>query len=120
MTELESGNSRTVFVINADGTKDLSEARKFGKLRAVFENPRKPYDTAKLIAQARFVLQNFEEGDYLLIIGDPTLCAVAMSILLESHGKVNVLSWDRRYFTYAKQEWDFDLDEYEEDPFNKV
>lgn len=112
MNELEQGNARTVFVVHADSSsKDLSEARKFGKLRAVFDNPRKPYDTFRLISQARFVLQNFEDGDYLLMIGDPVLCSVAMSVLLESRGNVNVLSWDRRYFTYAKQEWDFDIEE---------
>ena len=117
MTELDPNNARTVFVVNADSTKDLSEARNFGKLRAVFENPRKPYDTQKLLSQARFTLQNFEDGDYLLMIGDPTLCAVALGVVLENNGKVNILSWDRRYFTYAKQEWDFDIeDEFMEEP----
>lgn len=115
MSDFEPGNSRTVFVVNADNTKDLSEARKFGKLRAVFDNPRKPYDTGKLISQARFVLQNFEDGDHILMIGDPTLCAVAMSVLCENHGKINVLAWDRRYFTYTLQQWNFDMDDYLEE-----
>ena len=118
MSDLELGNSRTVFVVNADSTKDLSEARKFGKLRAVFDNPRKPYDTKKLMSQARFVLQNFEDGDYLLMIGDPALCAIATSVVSEQYGKINTLSWDRRHFTYTRQEWNFDHD-YPEEPNDK-
>ena len=108
---METGNMRNVFVVSSDNTKDMSEARKFGKLRAVFENPKKPYDTARLISQARFVLQNFEEGDYLLMVGDPSLCAVCMAVLSETCGKINVLSWDRRYFTYINQEWDFYIED---------
>jgi len=110
MSDLEPGNCRTVFVVNSDESKDLSEARKFGKLRAVFDNPRKPYDTNRLMSKARFILQNFEEGDSILMIGDPALCAVTMAIVSEQHGKVNTLSWDRRHFTYVKQEWNFDFE----------
>lgn len=109
---MEPGNTRTVFVVQVDNSKDMSEAKKFGQLRAVFDNPRKPYDTTRLIAKARFVLQDFQDGDYLLMIGDPTLCAVCMTVVAEQHGRINVLSWNRLYFNYSKQEWDFDCDEY--------
>jgi hypothetical protein len=54
------------------------------------------------------VLRNWKPGDYLLMIGDPTLCAVCMSIITEDNGVVNVLSWDRNTFQYLPLEWDFD------------
>ena len=114
---MELGNMRNVFVVSSDATKDMSEARKFGKLRAVFENPKKPYDTYRLVSQARFVLQNFEEGDYLLMVGDPSLCALCMTVVAETCGRINVLSWDRRYFTYVNQEWNLDM---EEEDFNQL
>jgi hypothetical protein len=41
------------------------------------------------------------------MIGDPTLCAVCMTLITEEHDRVNVLSWDRESFQYVKQEWDF-------------
>ena len=103
----ESGNSRTVFVVQVDNNKDLSDAKHYGALRAVFGNPRKPYDTAAMIAKARRVLAAWQPGDYLLMIGDPTLCAVCTAVVAEEHDVVNILSWDRNTFQYIPQRWDF-------------
>ena len=101
------GNSRTVYVVQVDNSKDLSDAKQYGALRAVFGAPRKPYDTRAMIAKARHVLSAWQPGDYLLMIGDPTLCAVSMAAVAEEHDVVNVLSWDRNSFQYIPQRWDF-------------
>ena len=98
----------TVYVVQVDYTKDLSDAKKYGSLRAVFGNPRKPYDTGAMIAEARKVLGNWKPGDYLLMVGDPALCAVCMSIITEEDGEVKVLSWDRNTFQYLPTTWNFD------------
>jgi hypothetical protein len=105
---MELGNTRTVFVVSVDDNKDLSDAKRFGKLRGVFTGPRKPYNTAKLIAQARTILDEWQPGDHLLMIGDPTLGAVCMSIIAENNAVVTVLKWDRLMFEYQPQRWDFD------------
>lgn len=97
----------TVFVVQVDHSKDLSDAKKYGKLRAVFSNPRKPYDTHSLVSKARKVLENWKAGDYLLMIGDPTLCAVCMTLICDEVDNLNVLSWDRNTFQYISQKWDF-------------
>jgi len=104
---MENPNSKTVFVIQADKNKDFSDARRFGNLRAVFSHARKPYDTSAMIDRAKRVLRDWKPGDYLLMIGDPTLCAVCMTLVTEEYDQVNVLSWDRETFQYLKQEWDF-------------
>lgn len=104
---MEPGNSRTVFVVQIDNTKDLSDAKQYGQLQAVFTKPRKPYDTQDLIARARRVFETWKEGDYILMIGDPTLCGVCMNVLGEFADRINVLSWDRMSFKYTSQEWDF-------------
>lgn len=104
---MEQGNSRTVFVVQVDNTKDLSDAKRYGQLRAVFGKPRKPYDTAGMVARARRVLADWQPGDYLLMIGDPALCAVCMTVASEQDDRVNILSWSRDSFEYAPQEWDF-------------
>jgi hypothetical protein len=98
----------TVYVVQVDHTKDLSDAKRYGTLQAVYGNPRKPYDTQTMINTARKVLDNWKPGDYLLMIGDPALCAVCMSIITEEDGEVNVLSWDRNTFQYLPTTWDFD------------
>jgi len=104
---MELGNSRTVWVVQVDNTKDMSEAKKFGQLKAVFGKPRKPYDTENMISRARHVLKEWQSGDYLLMIGDPALCAVALGLVHELTEVVNILSWDRNSFQYIPQRWDF-------------
>lgn len=100
-------NDPTVFVVQVDHSKDLSDAKKYGKLRAIFSNPRKPYDTPSLVSKARHVLKEWNQGDYLLMIGDPTLCAVCMTVICDIADNLNVLSWDRNSFQYITQRWDF-------------
>jgi hypothetical protein len=104
----EAGNTRTVYVVQVDNNKDLSDAKQYGALRAVFANPRKPYDTHDLLGKARCVLSNWEPGDYLLMLGDPALCAVCMSVVAENNDVINLLSWDRNTFQYLPQRWCFD------------
>ena len=105
---MSDNETPTVYVVQVDNNKDLSDAKRFGSLRAVFGNPRKPYDTMSMINKARDVLDNWKDGDYLLMIGDPVLCAVCMSLVCELESFVNVLSWDRNTFQYIPQSWDFD------------
>jgi hypothetical protein len=102
-----SGNTRTVFVVQVDNSKDLSDARRFGQLRAVFSRPRKPYNTRMMIAKARRVLSEWEPGDYLLMVGDPSLCAICAALVTEQDYKLNLLSWDRELFQYITHQWDF-------------
>ena len=101
---MEPGNSRTVFVVQVDNNKDLSDARRFGELRAVFGSPRKPYDTEHLLRAGRRVLAAYEPGDHLLMIGDPALCAISAAV--ERGSVLNLLSWDRNSFRYVAQRWD--------------
>tara|TARA_R100001015_G_C4635048_1_gene203257 strand:- start:3 stop:356 length:354 start_codon:yes stop_codon:yes gene_type:complete len=103
----QNGNSRTVFVVQVDNNKDLSDAKQYGKLQAVFGNPRKPYVTDMMINKARNVLEAWQDGDYLLMLGDPTLCGVCMAIASEYTDNVDILSWDRNTFSYVPQEWNF-------------
>lgn len=117
MQQAEPGNARTVFVAQADYHKDLSDAKRFGALRAVFTNVRKPYDTADLLRKARRALSAYTHGDYLLLLGDPALSAVCLSVICEREGSVNLLSWDRNSFSYVPQTWHFDeFPEDEESP----
>jgi|TARA_R100001443_G_scaffold106112_1_gene115405 hypothetical protein len=104
--------NRTVFVVQTDNNKDLSDAKRYGDLLAVFGNPRKPYDTKNMIEKARRVLEEWKEGDYLLMLGDPTLCGVCMAIASEYSDSIDILSWDRNTFSYIPQKWEFEQLEY--------
>lgn len=104
---MELGNARTVYVVQVDNNKDLSDAKQYGRLQAVFGNPHKPYNTDAMISKARHVLRDWQPGDYLLVIGDPALAAVCMTVASEHDDVVNLLSWDRNTFQYLPQRWDF-------------
>jgi hypothetical protein len=102
------GNMNTVYVVQYDPGKDFSPARKFGDLKAVFNNVRKPYSTDFMIKHARSVLKDFSDGDSLLMVGDPALCGVCFALVAEINGTVGVLSWDRLIFGYERATWRFD------------
>lgn len=105
----EPGNARTVYVVQVDHSKDLSDARRYGELRAVFGRPRRPYDTDMLLRRGREALAAYQPGDYVLMLGDPALCGVALALTAERSSVINVLSWDRNSFRYLPQRWNFEV-----------
>jgi len=96
-----------VWVVYGDKRKDMSKAEKFGPMKEVFSSLGKTYNPDALISHARHVLDDAQEGDYLLVVGDPTLCAICMAVMLERLDTVNVLRWDRDNLTYAPLRLDF-------------
>jgi len=100
-------NERNVFVVYNDSRKDFSAAEKYGQLKDVFSSVGRVYHGDKLIEHARRVLRNWQPGDYLLLVGDPTLCGICMSAVLEKEGEVEVLRWDRNNFEYVPLRLDF-------------
>lgn len=109
---MEQGNTRNVWVVYADNRKDFSSAEKFGQLKDVFTYSivGKTYNSDKLISYARHVLANYKDGDYLLMVGDPSLCAICLAVALEydSFGQINVLRWNRDSYDYVPLYCNFD------------
>lgn len=100
-------NERTVFVAHANDRKDLKAAEQYGRLRDVFSNVGRSYNTPRMIEHARRVLSDWQPGDHLLMIGDPTLCGICIAVAAEFDAVVNTLSWDRNEFQYISRRWDF-------------
>ncbi len=105
---MHNGNQATVYVVQNDSRKDFSDAERYGQLKDIFGNVGPRYNTARMLEHARRVLRNWQPGDHLLIVGDPTLCGVAMLVVAEQHGQVDVLRWDRVDYKYVPQCWDTD------------
>ena len=107
---MEKGNTKTVYVVYADKRKDFSAAEKFGELKDVFSSVGRSYNSDALISQARRVLSNWQEGDYLLLVGDPALCAICTAVVLEydPFGQINMLRWNRDSFEYVPLYCNFD------------
>lgn len=104
---MELNNARTVYVVQNDARKDYSAAEQYGGLKDIFGNVGRVYNTERMIAHARMVLSNWRPGDSLLMAGDPALCSVAFTLVLEQDDVVNTLSWDRNEFKYNRRRWDF-------------
>ena len=117
---MEKGNSKTVYIVYADNRKDFSAAEKYGELKDVFSSVGKAYNPDALIAQARHVLKNWKSGDWLLMVGDPTLCAICFAVALEYDplGQVNILRWNRDSFKYVPLYCDFGYEPDEEETDN--
>lgn len=104
-------NQKNVFIVYNDTRKDFSAAEKYGQLRDIYSSLGRQYNGDKLIEHARRVLRNWQPGDYLLMVGDPTLCAICMSVILEKEGEIDVLRWDRNQFEYAPLKLNFDYNQ---------
>jgi len=104
-------NNATVYVVYNDSRKNMSAAEKFGKLKDVYSSVGRVYNGDKLIEHARRVLDNWQPGDYLLLVGDPTLCGICMAVALEAEEEINVLRWDRVNFDYVPLKLNFSYQE---------
>ena len=94
-------NSKTVYIVYNDSRKNMSAAEKFGQLKEVFSSVGRVYNGDKLIEHARRVLKDWQPGDSLLLVGDPALCGICMSVALEYDEEITVLRWDRINFDYV-------------------
>jgi len=59
------------------------------------------FSPGPLIYKLRQGLKNYTKKDYLLLTGDPAIIGVACSIVSDiTHGKYNVLKWDKQERKY--------------------
>ena len=59
------------------------------------------FSPGPLVFKLRQGLKNYKTRDYLLLTGDPAIIGVACSIVSDiTHGKYNVLKWDKQERKY--------------------
>jgi hypothetical protein len=64
-------------------------------------------NTGPLMAKLRKALCNFRDEDYLVCLGNPALCAMALAVALECNdGYATVLDWIRNEGRYREVEID--------------
>jgi len=92
-----------VYVVYKDTRKDMSPAEKYGQLIDMFAG-RVHYD--RCVEQARKMLANYRDGDYIMMVGDPALCSVVCSVALEysEADTLKLLRWDRDEIEYKPLE----------------
>lgn len=100
-------NTNKVWIVYDDRRKDFSKAERYGELRDIFSSVGRNYDGPTLIEHARHVLAASEPTDYILMVGDPSLCAICTTAMVELHGGANLLRWNRDKLQYDPLELDF-------------
>jgi hypothetical protein len=92
----------TVWLVHVDKRRDYSAADEYGEVREVFSSIGRDFDPDAAIKHARRVMVDWMPEDYIVMSGDPTLCAICVAILAEMHLCCNVLRWDKNKLRYDK------------------
>ena len=97
----------TVYVLQEMG-RNIRSAEKFGDLKVLLPDNRQiVLSSGPLTFKLRQELKDFNDNDYLLLIGDPAIIAVAGAIASENNnGRFKVLKWDRNETKY----YDIEID----------
>ena len=92
----------TVYVIQEMPYRDILSAEEYGELVSIIEPGYQLYISPKpIVEKVRVALKNFNDEDYLLLIGDPSIIGIACAIACDINmGKLKVLKWDRRRERY--------------------
>ena len=92
----------TVYVLQEMG-RNIRSAEKFGDLKVVLPDNRQIVLSAGPVSfKIQQELKDFNDNDYLLLMGDPAIIALAGAVASDVNGgKFKVLKWDRdekRYY----------------------
>jgi len=97
----------TVYVLQEMG-RNIRSAEKFGDLKICLpDNKQIVLSSGPLTFKLQQELRDFNDKDYLLLIGDPAIIAVAGAIAADiNNGRFKVLKWDRNETKY----YDIEID----------
>ena len=105
---MTTGNKVTAWLVHEDRKRDYSAADAYGELKVIFSSIDRNFNPDSAIEHARRVLGKAQDGDFLVLSGDPALCGVCIAILADLLGKVKILRWDRVQLNYAPMTLNFD------------
>jgi len=91
-----------VFVVQEVPGRNITHAFDFGRVEVLL-NPgvHVVLSPGPLVKQMRAKLDDFNDNDYILPIGDPAAIAMAAAIAAEvNDGRFKLLKWDREFQKY--------------------
>ena len=97
----------TVYVLQEMG-RNIRSAEKFGELKVCLPDNRQiVLSSGPMIFKLKQELKDFNENDYLILMGDPAIIAAAGAVVSENNnGRFKVLKWDRD----EKKYYDIEID----------
>ena len=92
----------TVYVVQEVKSRNVLSAEKFGELELLLpEGSQLVLSTGPTVRRLRYKLRNFNDDDYLVLIGDPSAIGIACSIAATNNrGQFKCLKWDKREYKY--------------------
>jgi hypothetical protein len=96
---------------------DYSTLTPFGKLEFLFtwgeiKDEDALLNTSRFVEQLRDRLDDFDDDDYLVCLGNPVLVGLAIAVAAEcNNGRVRVLDWMRNSGKYRMVQVDLDAEE---------
>jgi len=91
-----------VWLVHVDKRRDYSAASEHGNVREVFSSIGRDFDPDAAIEHARRVMREYQDDDYIVMSGDPTLCAICITVVIELSDVCQVLRWDKNKLKYDK------------------
>ena len=97
----------TVYVLQEMG-RNVRSAEKFGDLKVCLpDNKQIVLSSGPLAFRLQQILKDFNDNDYLLLMGDPAIIALTGAIVSDiNNRKFKVLKWDRD----EKRYYDIEID----------
>ena len=91
-----------VYVIQEMPGKNILPAAKFGQIVPLLPpSGQIAYSAGFATNQLNAKLSNFNDSDYLLLIGDPVAIGISVAIACKwNKGKAKLLKWDKREMEY--------------------
>jgi len=95
-------NKGNVYVIQEVSKFNVISAQEFGKLVPIFEEGKQiMLSPGPAIRKAKNILKDFNDKDYLLLIGDPSMIGLCCTIAADvNRGRYKLLKYDRHTHSY--------------------
>tara|TARA_R110002020_G_scaffold94037_1_gene226658 strand:+ start:3506 stop:3841 length:336 start_codon:yes stop_codon:yes gene_type:complete len=97
----------TVYIVQEVVGRNLVPAQKYGELVPLL--PAKTnlmLSTGPEVSMLKRKLVNFNDDDYLLLIGDPAAIGICCAVAASINNRFSVLKWDRQEMTYYSVTFD--------------
>ena len=92
----------TVFLVQENPYINVLGAADYGDIVVLFESGRQiMFSPQPAIRALKRKLRDFDDNDYLLMMGDPAAMGICCCIAAEmNRGKFNILKWDKKQQRY--------------------
>lgn len=90
-----------VYAIQESPGKNLLPATDHGELKFILPSQTNlMFETEKAVVKIRATVEDFNEEDFLLLIGDPVCIGITTYYVGKKHDTINFLKWDKMGLKY--------------------